>query len=110
MSVTRIRTLYLIAIALSIIAVVLVLASGLHAGDTRLDDADRPALLTTGIILAAAAAIPALIALIQALVMTARERQWHWFVPLLLLPGATLLVFVVVAPSWARRPTAAVNR
>ena len=94
---------------MAVIAVILVLASGPHDGGTRLDDADRPGLLTAGVILAFVAAIPALVALVQALVLAARARQWLWFVLLLIVPGLTLLVVVITAPSWTRRPAAAVS-
>jgi len=118
-SVERSRALFLLALALAAAGLVLVLSSGPRWGGRTsiwVDDPaeltaafDRPGLLVVGLVVALVAVVPFLVALVGALATAARAEQWLWFTLLLVLPGITLLVHVLVRPAWARSGAAPVT-
>ncbi len=108
----RVRALVVAGLVLAAVAVALVLSAGLGAERTvtsgavtvTTSTAERPGLLTAGIVVAVVAAVPVVVALVAALVAAARAARWVWFALLLVLPGLTLVAFAIVLPDWAQRP------
>lgn len=103
------RTLYLLGILLSIIAVVLILM-GLQGStvntvqdgssfSANVTSIGHPGLFFAGIAVSAVAGILGLIAWVGALVRTAQLGRWGWFVCLIIFSGITMLIYVFAGPT-----------
>lgn len=104
------RTLYLLGVAVAIVATVLLIPS--LAGSTTSTDAygavhvtsiGNPPLFAVSIALYCAAGILGFIAWIGALIRMAQFQEWTWFVLLIVLSGITMLVYIFAGPDQPRQ-------
>ncbi|HZU68493.1 MAG TPA: hypothetical protein VFA09_14545 [Ktedonobacteraceae bacterium] len=107
------RNLYLIGLAVTIVAIILLFA-GLAGSQTYTDASGytqasigNPALFGISIFLFVVAGIINLVAWIGALVKTAQLGRWGWFICLLLLSGITMLVYIFAGPTTPATPQVA---
>ncbi|HLH60102.1 MAG TPA: hypothetical protein VKV20_00350 [Ktedonobacteraceae bacterium] len=108
------RNLYLIGLAITIVAIILLFAglAGTQtytdaSGYTQVSSIGNPALFGISIFLFVVAGIINLVAWIGALVKTAQLGRWGWFICLLLLSGITMLVYIFAGPTTRANPQVA---
>lgn len=99
------RNLYLIGLAITIVAIILLIASFAGSqtttvnGYTQVTSVGNPALLGVSIVLFVISGIIEVIAWIGALVKTAQLGRWGWFICLLLFSGITMLIYIFAGPQ-----------
>lgn len=96
------RTLYLIGLGIIIVATILLFVSligSTPSTETSSGSIGNPVLFGISIFLMIAAAIPATIAWIGALVKMAQLSRWGWFVCLFFFSGITMLIYIFAGPE-----------
>ena len=104
------RTLYLIALGISIVGIILLFVSLIGSTpttDTSSGSIGNPVLFGIALFLMFASAIPALIAWIGALVKMAQLSRWGWFVCLFFFSGIAMLIYIFAGPETPAVPQGA---
>ena len=96
------RTLYLIGLGIVIVASILLgvsLIGSTASADGSSGSIGNPVLFSIALFLMFAAAIPALVAWIGALVKMAQLSRWGWFVCLFFFSGISMLIYIFAGPE-----------
>ena len=96
------RLLYLIGLGIVIVAGILLgvsLIGSTASADGSSGSIGNPVLFSIALFLMFAAAIPALVAWIGALVKMAQLSRWGWFVCLFFFSGITMLIYIFAGPE-----------
>ena len=96
------RTLYLIGLGIIIVALILLgvsLIGSTASADGSSGSIGNPVLFSIALFLMFAAAIPALVAWIGALVKMAQLSRWGWFVCLFFFSGISMLIYIFAGPE-----------
>ena len=104
------RTLYLIALGISIVGIILLFVSLIGSTpttDTSSGSIGNPVLFGIALFLMFASAIPALVAWIGALVKMAQLSRWGWFVCLFFFSGIAMLIYIFAGPETPAVPQGA---